>query len=219
MRKLFSTILCGLTLCFALTGCSGPSEEKITQAQETYTRLVETHNQVVEAHKHISDGSLDDKLLALAEKTGEIEEFNLSEMEDADIDVLIENMNSIIASYQEYLKTIEDIQGKEDAAVLVSIPLTLLNDTDQTFQKLFLYEVNDTASKSDVLEGTAGFHPGQSLTGLMISRDVSATPWVLKMENAEGVVYEVELSVNSFDENGESLTLSYDAETQAIKYS
>lgn len=219
MRKLIHLFLLYLTFCLLLTGCGGPSDEKIAQAQETYTRLVETHNQVVEAHKHISDNSLDDKLVALSQKVIKIEEFNLSEMKDEDIDALIESMNSMIDSYQEHLQTIETIRGQEEAAVLVSIPLTFMNATEQNFQKLFLYEADDVSHKSDVLEGTAGFHPEQSITGLVILRDVSATPWILKIENADGVVYEIELSVKDFDEGGEILTLTYDPETSEISIS
>lgn len=216
MKKIRNLFLLNCILCFLLTGCGGPSDEKIAQAQETYTLLIETHNQVVDAHKHISDNSLDDQLSALADKITKLEEFNLSEMKDADIDVLIENMNSMIASYEEHLKTIEKIKGAEDAAVLVPIPLTFTNSTDQTFQKLFLYEKNDSSHKFDVLEGTSGFNPGQALTGIVISRDVSDTPWILELENSDGSVSEIELSVKDFSEDGESLTITCEPETNHV---
>lgn len=219
MRKLLSILIFSLLLCFTLTACGGPSDEKIAQAQEAYTQLVQIHNQAVDAHKQISDNSLDDELVALSNKVAQIEEFNLSEMEDTDIDVLIESMDSILSSYQEYLQTIEEIKGQEEAAVLVSIPLTLMNSTGQTIQKLFLYEQNDTSAKSDVLEGTAGFGQGQSLTGLVMLRDVSNTPWILEIENSEGITYEIELPVKDYDENGISLTLIYDSESNEIKVS
>lgn len=216
MKKIRNLFLLNCILCFLLTGCGDPSDEKIAQAQETYTHLIETHNQVVDAHKHISDNSLDDQLSALADKITKLEEFNLSEMKDADIDVLIENMNSMIASYEEHLKTIENIKGAEDAAVLVPIPLTFTNATDQTFQKLFLYEKNDFSHKFDVLEGTSGFNPGQALTGIVISRDVSDTPWILELENSDGSVSEIELSVKDFSEDGESLTITCEPETNQV---
>lgn len=216
MRKIRNLFLLNCILYFLLTGCGGPSDEKIAQAQETYTHLIETHNQVVDAHKHISDNSLDDQLSALADKITKLEEFNLSEMKDTDIDVLIENMNSMIASYEEHLKTIENIKGAEDAAVLVPIPLTFTNATDQTFQKLFLYEKNDSSHKFDVLEGTSGFNPGQALTGIVISRDVSDTPWILELENSDGSVSEIELSVKDFSEDGKSLTITCDPETNQV---
>ena len=216
MKKLRNLFLLSCTLCFLLTGCGGPSDEKIAQAQETYTHLIETHNQVVNAHKQISDNSLDNQLTALAEEVTELEDINLSEMEDTDIDALIENMNSMIASYQEHLQTIENIKEEEEAAVLIPISLTFTNATDQVFQKLFLYEKNDTSHKVDVLEGTSGFNPGQVLTGIVISRDISDTPWILELETADGNVCEIELTVKDFSEEGESLIISCEPETNQV---
>ncbi|MDO4304344.1 MAG: hypothetical protein Q4D94_10550 [Bacillota bacterium] len=213
------TLIWGIFLCLILTGCGGPSEEKIAQAQSTYTQLVEIHNQVAEAHKEISDASLDSKLVALSEKAGKIEDFNLSEMKDEDIDLLIETMNSLISSYEECLQTINDIKGQEDAAVLTPILVTLLNSTDQTFCTLTFYEKDDTSAKSNVLEETSGLGPGQSLAGLMIYRDVDNTPWILELENTDGACTEIELPVKDFDEEGEHLTLSVDPETQELKCS
>ena len=216
MKNLRNLFLLSCILCFLLAGCGGPSDEKIAQAQETYTHLIETHNQVVDAHKQISDNSLDDQLTALAKEVTELEGINLSEMEDADIDTLIENMNSMIASYQEHLQTIENIKEEEEAAVLIPISLTFTNATDQVFQKLFLYEKNDTSHKADVLEGTSGFNPGQVLTGIVISRDISDTPWILELETADGNVCEIELTVKDFREEGESLTISCEPETNQV---
>lgn len=217
LRKV--TLIYVLLICFILTGCGGPSEEKIAQAQSTYAQLVDIHNQVVEAHNEISDTSLDDRLVALVEKADKIEDFNLNEMKDEDIDLLIETMNSIISSYEECLQTINEIKGQEDAAVLTPILITLFNSTDQTFQKLTLYEKNDTSSQSDVLEDTLGFGPGQSLTGLMIYRDVDNTPWILELENTDGTSAEIELPVKDFEKDGKDLTLSIDPETQELKCS
>lgn len=214
--KILSVIILS---CAFLTACGGPSEEKITTAQNTFTQLVDIHNQVVEAHKHISDNTLDDGLTALAKKVIQIEEFNLNEMKDEDIDLLVETMNSIISSYDEYLTAIEQIENNETAAVITTIPLSLTNSTDLTFQKLVLHEKNNNSQKSDVLESSSGFAPKQSLAGLAIYRDTDCTPWVLELQDADGTSYEIELSVENFDEVGNSLTLQYDSETNDLKCS
>ena len=202
--------------CMLLTACGGPSEEKITTAQNTFAQLVDIHNQVVEAHKHISDSSLDDGLTALAQKVIQIEEFNLSEMKDEDIDLLVETMNSIISSYDDYLAAIEKIENNETAAVITTLPLSLTNSTDLTFQKLVLHEKNNKSQKSNVLDTSSGFAPTQSLTGLAIYRDTDCTPWILELQDADGTSYEIELSVESFEEDGNRLTLQYDSETNEL---
>ena len=204
--------------CLMLLGCGGPSEEKIAQAQETYAQLAKIHNEVVEAHKEIKDASLDKGLQALAEKVDKVDDFALNEMKDEDIDFLIETMNTIKQSYEEYLVKINEIKASEEAAVLIPIPLTLENNTEQTFSQIILYPKNDISQKIDVLQGAFGFEPKQSLTGLVLNKDVNATPWVLELENVEGTSYTLELPVKDFDENGEVLALTLDAETGEILF-
>lgn len=215
--KYILLFLC-LLLSFLFAGC-GPSEEKITQAQELYAQLADLHNQVVEAHKNIADDSLDNNLVELAEKVKQIEQYNLNEFDDEQIDLLIDSMNSIRDSYQEYLTVIDQIKAKEAAAVLVSIPVTLFNSTEFTFQTLALYSRNEPSQNTNALEGTSGFTPGQSITGLMIYRDVTSTPWILTLEDTSGITYEIELPVEKYDKSGVTLTLTYDSETKEIKCS
>lgn len=205
-------------LSITLTGC-GPSEEKITQAQEAYAALTQLHNQVVEAHTHISDNSLDQNLIALAQQVKEIEAYNLNEFKDEEIDALLDTMSSLTDSYDEYLSAINTIQEQETAAVLTEIPLTLQNNTEMTFHALTLYSENNVSQKTDVLEDTSGLSPGQYLAGLVIYKDASATPWILKLENSEGTSYEIQLPVNTYREDGVSLTLTYDSEQNEIKCS
>ncbi len=216
--KVKSAVLLLVFFAVIFTGC-GPSEEKIAQAQEAYTALAQLHNQVVEAHSLIADGSLDQELVALAEQVKEIEAYNLNELKDEEIDGLLETMSSLSASYEEYLDTIKSIKEEETAAVITEIPLTLENNTDMTFQTLALYSEDNPSEEADVLEDTSGLSPGQYLAGLVIYRDVSATPWILKLENTEGASYEISLPVSTYSEEGISLTLTYDSEQNEIKCS
>ncbi len=204
--------------CLMFSGCGGPSEEKIAQAQEAYAQLAEIHNEVVEAHKEIQDASLDKGLQALAEKVDKVDDFALNEMKDEDIDFLIDTMNTIKQSYEEYLVKIDEIKASEEAAVLIPISLTLVNSTEQTFSQIILHPQNSTSQKIDVLQGAFSFEPKQSLTGLVVNKDVNATPWILELENLEGTSYTIELSVKDFDENGEVLELIVDTETGELLF-
>ena len=116
-------------LCLVLTACQ-PSDEKIAQAKEKYAQLAEVHNQVVEAHGKVADDSLDEELFALRDKASEMESYNLAEMKDEEIDQLIQDMDSMIADYEEYRTALSDIKSKEEAAVLTPITLALTNQTE-----------------------------------------------------------------------------------------
>lgn len=216
-KNLCSLLLSCVMTAFALllTACGGPSAEKIAQAQDTYSNLVTIHNRVVSAHRQIEDDSLDEKLIALGEKITQVNTYNLNDMNDEEIDMLIDTMDSIIDTYEEYLTAINDIRDTENAAILTPINISLINDTNLTFVGLSLHQ-KGTIENVDLLETLSGFMPAQRMAGLVIYRDVQNTPWVLELVSEDGSLYELNLSVKDYSEDGCVLTLTYDSEKDAI---
>ena len=210
---LLSCVMAASTLL--LTACGGPSAEKIAQAQDTYSNLVAIHNRVVSAHRQIEDDSLDEKLVALGEKITQVNTYNLNDMSDEEIDMLIDTMDSIIDTYEEYLTAINDIRDTENAAILTPINISLINDTNLTFVGLSLHQ-KGTIQNADLLETLSGFMPAQRMAGLVIYRDVQNTPWVLELVSEDGSLYELNRSVKDYSEDGCVLTLTYDSEKDAI---
>lgn len=210
---LLSCVMAASTLL--LTACGGPSAEKIAQAQDTYSNLVAIHNRVVSAHRQIEDDSLDEKLVALGEKITQVNTYNLNDMSDEEIDMLIDTMDSIIDTYEEYLTAINDIRDTENAAILTPINISLINDTNLTFVGLSLHQ-KGSIQNADLLETLSGFMPAQRMAGLVIYRDVQNTPWVLELVSEDGSLYELSLSVKDYSEDGCVLTLTYDSEKDAI---
>lgn len=199
-------------LCCSVIAC-GPSEEKVTQAQQKYVELREKHNQVVEAHSSVSDNSFDEQLLALRDKIAEVEAYNLKEMKDEEIDLLIQIMDSLIASYDEFHAALTKVKEREDAAVIVKIPVTVINNTGKAISSLKLYQQEDFSLQVNVLENLTPLKDGQTLTGLMIQRNVKNTPWVLAVEAEAGMEGELILPVEEYTESGITLTLAYEEES------
>ena len=216
-KNLCSLLLSCVMTAFALllTACGGPSAEKIAQAQDTYSNLVSIHNRVVSAHRQIEDDSLDEKLVALGEKITQVNTYNLNDMNDEEIDMLIDTMDSIIDTYEEYLTAINDISDTENAAILTPINVSLVNDTNLTFVGLSLHQ-KGSIQNADLLETLSGFMPAQRMAGLVIYRDVQNTPWVLELVSEDGSLYELNLSVKDYSEDGCVLTLTYASEKDAI---
>ena len=210
---LLSCVMAASTLL--LTACGGPSAEKIAQAQDTYSNLVAIHNRVVSAHRQIENDSLDEKLVALGKKITQVNTYNLNDMSDEEIDMLIDTMDSIIDTYEEYLTAINDIRETENAAILTPINVSLVNDTNLTFAGMSLHQ-KGTIENVDLLETLSGFMPAQRMAGLVIYRDVQNTPWVLELVSEDGSLYELNLSVKDYSEDGCVLTLTYDSEKDAI---
>lgn len=213
-RRLFFIVL-ACSLCIMLTAC-GPSDEKVAQAQQKYAELVEIHNQVVEMHKDIDNDSMDDTLVRLREKISEVEAYDLTEMKDEEIDMLIQIMDTLIASYEDLSLELANIKGEEDAAVLVAIPLSITNQTSYSFVELKLYESGDAGIHENVLTGMGDFAAGETLTGLVVQRDINNTPWLFELQDENGNSYTFELAVEAYDEEGAKLTLSYDEEKEEV---
>lgn len=192
-----------LTIIAALTLCAcGPSDEKIIEAQGKYRELITIHNEVVNAHSAIKDASLDDELLALEESIPLMEEYNLNDMTDDEINILIDSMNNVISSYTTYLTTIGEIKQKEDASMLTPVYLTIVNMTDITFTKLSLEEKGEINTVTDALETLSGFGPNQEIIGLTIYKDVDNTPWILHLDDKD--VGEVNENAKTDEEEKES---------------
>lgn len=209
MIKRSVLLLISIWIFLFLTAC-GPSEEKIAQAQEKYTQVVEAHNRAVEAHGNVKDASLDQALTELGGASSKLEGYDLNQMKDEEIDQLMADMDSLIASYEEYREELLWIRRQEDAAVLTPIPVTLRNTSSLSFRELRLYEEGDPLSHENVLEGMEPFTSGQSLEGLLVQRDVDGTPWVLSLTDTEGGEHEIMLPVSGYEEQGVCLLLSYD---------
>lgn len=212
-KMLAGAALC--TMCFYLAAC-GPSKEKIAQAQQKYTALVELNNQVVEAHKKVEDSYLDEELVDLRGRISELEAYNLSEMKNEEIDALIGTMDSLKDSYENYLEALIDINDKEEAAVLTTIPVTLTNQTELSFSGISLYEKGSGSTHANILEELDALNPGRILAGLVVKRDVDNTPWMLSLKDTEGAEYEIELPVEEYTEEGIGLEIVYDEEEGAL---
>ena len=141
MRKSIKAVfLAAISGFLLLLGACGPSQEMVEKAQQKYAQMVEIHNEVVEAHRQIKDNSLDQALQELGGRAAAVEDYNLSEMKEEEIDQLVADMDSIIASYKEYQTMISDLKEREDAAVRTLIPVRIYNGTSFSFEQLRLYE-------------------------------------------------------------------------------
>ncbi len=205
-----------IMLCFAVIGC-GPSDEKVAQAQQKYIALSEANDAVAEAHQLINDASYDEALTTLQKEAMDLSAYNLEEMKDEDIDALIHTMDALLQTYDNFLTTLTEVKAAEDAAVLVTIPVTLINNTSLDFQELYLLEQGDTSGHANLLTAETPFTSTQTITGLIIRRDVQQTPWIILLTDTDGTKWELPLAVENFTEEGITLALSYDAESETLK--
>lgn len=220
MKKSFKLVAV-LFLAVTLLCACGPSEAKISSAQEKYKELVNTNNQVVKAYSEIKEHSLDNELPALTERVREFEQFNLNELTDEEIDELIGNMQLLIDTYSDYLKTIGEIKITEDASVLTQCSFSAVNLTDMKFVSLTLMEKGETDLVTNVLDNTEGLLPDQEIMGLTVYKDVDNTPWILTLvtegtEEEPGSTFNITLDMTKIENPGATLSIKYDEEAGKV---
>lgn len=214
-KHTFPSLLILSCLCILLSGCS-PSDEVLSAAQGKYAELVEIHNEVVEAHREVEDDSYDEALSVLQDDLNTIQSYNLKDMSEEEVTLLISTMDTLISSYNEYLSQLNTTKKEEDAAELTAIPLSLTNNTSFTFDLISLYQKDTPGARINILSGLDSLSPTQSLTGLQIERNAENTLWMLTLESADGVTYDIELPVDTYTEDGIHLYLDFDPETDSI---
>jgi len=221
MKNYITLMISLAAVMLFLTGCKG-NEEKIIEAQKKYQTLLAIHNQVVEAHDGIANNSLDKELNIITGQMSELTQYNLYEMTDEEMDILIETMDIMNESYSNYLKTIGEIKVSEDAAFLKPILFSLENATDMTFISLTLMERGETDLVSNALESSSGLDGGQVISGLTIYADADNTPWIMTLIKTDGVSeegnveYKFTIDPLEMNDNGTVLVLIYDPETNSL---
>ena len=185
MKRILFCIFTMIMTMALLTGC-GASSKKIAEAQKKYQELLAVNNQVAEVYNEIHDDSLQSELEALSAKVDELKEYNLKNMKNSEIDVLIDTMNSIDEAYSGYLKALGEIKVSEDAVALERIDFEVKNETEYVFVSLELMEEGDKDYISNAIADTEGLWPNGRVAGLSIYRDAEGTPWIMTVKRLDG---------------------------------
>lgn len=209
MKKKLGICVLVMIVSMAMAACE-PSQEKLTEAQTKYSALVEKHNTVVEEHKEIEDDSLDAALAKLEESVNQLKEYNLAELSNEEIDVLVEQMDALSLQYDEKQAEITKIKNHEDTLILTDIELSVKNAFSKDFQSLYLYEKGSSDQGTDLLADLEGLKMGEVIDGLIIEEDVDQTPWILVVEDTETNSYEIEIDMAAYEGDDIELALTYD---------
>ncbi len=215
MKKKICLVLMMIGMSLGMMACGGPSVEKIEQAQSKYNELVEAHNKMVDAHKEIADSYLDQDLQVLAQQVTAMKDYNLVEMTEEEIDIIIEEMSSTLEKYEESIVLLVEKKQEEADAELVEIPLTLHNQTGTELKELYLFAQGEEENKN-ILDGSLSINTGEILTGLYIYKDIAAKPWELVLADDSGKTWEIEISTADLNESGAVFFLQYNSENDAV---
>lgn len=188
--KKFVQILVTVLMAVIMTGCGGPSSDKIEEVQGKYSQLVDRHNEVIEVYADVLDASLSQKLDEMADKINSIGQQDVKDLSDAQIDEIIVELQENIAMYDGILSSIDQITSEEVTDDSHSVSVTIKNNTGVELASLYLYKASQEDMGENLIEDITelGAYETISIMNIYITDD--ETLWHLEAMEEDGKVIE-----------------------------
>lgn len=183
-----------LTVCLVmavLTGCGGPSKEKIEEVQNIYAQLVSRHNEVIEIYSNIEDDSFSAELDKMAVNINSIGQQDMKGLTNEEIEEIAAELQQNIAMYDDIISSIEKIMEengeKED---LLAVPVTIQNNTGIKLYQVYLYRAGQEDKGENLVADIEYLDGYQTLNILNIYMEEADTLWYLETMDEEGNMIE-----------------------------
>ncbi len=188
--KKFIQILVIALFAVVMTGCGGPSKEKIEEVQSVYNQLVERHNEVIEVYADVHDASLSQQLDEMADKINSIGQQDVKDLSDVQIDEIITELQENIAVYDDILSSIDQITVEEVTDDSHSVSVTIKNNTGISIAGLYLYQASQEDKGKNLAEDIIELGAYETLSILNIYLTEEDTVWHLEAMEEDGKVIE-----------------------------
>ena len=170
-EKLLKTIILA-ALGAVLTAC-GPSEEKLSEAEEARSELVSARQIAEETFLDITDASNEEKLDELSKKAAEIEAMDFSKLNDKKLDELLPSINELTDEYRTIETDMagvlnEETKEREEKAKHVKRDVYFINKTGMNLTGLLLHDKTMDAYSDNFIGSEAMLKNGYSLMGVTL---------------------------------------------------
>lgn len=207
-----------LLMAVLLVAC-GPSDEKLSEAEEARNVLVQAKQTAEDTYLDVSDTSQRIALDELADKEAEIEQIDFNKLNDKKIDEILPGIAELTESYQNIGKELSNIltdetKVREEKAKHKGLDTYFINKTGMNLSKIVLHDISaDTFSDNYIGDGVV-LADGYTLMGVSLDVYADSSEWEFVI--TDDVDNEYILSCESLKGqtiDGASLVLSYDPAT------
>lgn len=204
-------MLTAFLLVVILSGCGGPSSEKVGEVQETYSQLVSRHNEAVEVYSEIEDDSFSKELDNMAESIDEIGQQDVKEMTNDEIDAMIEKLQTNITEYDTMLASMEEAKNnqKEEETKTNSVSVTLKNNSGVELYEIYLYQASKEEKGENYAAGIGKLEEYETLNILNLPMTEEDTLFHLEAQDEDGNVIET-ADIDFSEWIGKSVTVRMD---------
>ena len=217
-EKLLKTIILA-ALGAVLTAC-GPSEEKLSEAEEARSELVSARQIAEETFLDITDASNEEKLDELSKKAAEIEAMDFSKLNDKKLDELLPSINELTDEYRTIETDLagvlnEETKEREEKAKHIKRDVYFINKTGMNLTGLLLHDKTMDAYSDNFIGSEAMLKNGYSLMGVTLDIYEDSSEWEFVATSDGGMEYFFTCgNLKELDESEVTIVLHYDADTK-----
>ncbi len=217
LNLLLITMMAGMLL---LSGCR-PSDEKLSEVETARNIMLEAKENARETYLDITDSSMQNTLDELDKKASEIEEMEFTKYSNKKIDEILpqiteltENYQSLQSGFETTLKT--ETEEKAEAEKATGVEAYLINKTGMNLTEVVLHDVTTDTYTDNLLGEGVILESGYTLMGVVLEINKDSSEWEFVVKNENNTSYTLSSdSFNDVDENGVSVTLKYNSDSQS----
>lgn len=204
-----------LIMAVLLVAC-GPSDEKLSEAEEARSLLVAAKQTAEDTYLDVSDTSQRIALDELAEKEAEIEQLDFKKLNDKKIDEILPGIAELTESYQNIGKELsgvlaDETRVREEKAKHTGLDIYFINKTEMNLSKIVLHDLTaDTYSENYIKDGVV-LQSGYTLMGVTLDIYSDSSEWEFVITDDAGTEYILSCeSLKGQSIDGASIVLTYD---------
>lgn len=203
-NKIGKNLLLALLFSITLYGCNNVSDEKLMICKDLYNDVVEKHNDVIKVYSSISSDQFDNELNAFQEELNGIGEYNLSEMDDNSIDLLISDLKDRLDNYDKLLSEFNLLDSRDKHIETPNcFSVTFVNNTGLDLYELYFYNISKDNDRINLLSNSIDMLSGYGTFSIInIYADNMNTVWKLEvMDESGNVIESQEIDFSDYNSN------------------
>lgn len=216
-KKVMRKYMKMLGICLILlmiTGCGGPSEEKLEEVRGVYAELINRHNEVIEIYAGMKDDSMNKELDSMAQQINDIGQQDIRHMSEEEIDTTIEELRANIRMYDDILTSMVQVSEAEPEKNIFCVSVTIKNNTGIEMGEIYLYKLLQGDRGSNLAEETGSLGEYDVLNILNLYMTEEETLWHLEALDMNGKVIEsADIEFDGYENKAMTVRMEYSFDT------
>ncbi|MCR5404845.1 MAG: hypothetical protein K6E91_13645 [Butyrivibrio sp.] len=218
-RKVFYALV-GAFFLVLLSGC-GASKEKLEEAQSAKSAMIEAKQKAEETYLDMVDSSSRGVLDDLAQHEAELEEVDVSKLNDKKIDELLPKLQEMTENYNtigtELNQTLDkENEERKERLKHTSVDVFFVNKTGMDLKSIILHDTSADINSDNYIGDGVTLNSGYTLMGAQLDLYEDSKAWEFIVTDTNGTEYTLpSANLRDISEDGASIVLKYDSSSSS----